>query len=63
MRRLRNALIGGTAAAMLAAPLLPATPAAAQDYDCEMHAPFDPVEEAIECVRYIIVILIDDPLV
>lgn len=63
MKRIRNGVIAATAAAALAVPVLPAAPAAAQDYDCQI-SPIGPSHipgEVVDCVIYIIITAIADP--
>ncbi|HEV2755452.1 MAG TPA: hypothetical protein VG318_06710 [Actinomycetota bacterium] len=63
MRRIRNGIIAASTAAALAVPLLPAAPAAAQDYDCQI-SPIGPSHipgEVVDCVIFILITAIGDP--
>ncbi|MDQ3915960.1 MAG: hypothetical protein M3323_11660 [Actinomycetota bacterium] len=62
-KRFRNAVLATTAAAAIAVPVMPASPAVAQDYDCQIAiiGPSHIPQEVLDCVYYILISAIDWP--
>ena len=60
---IRKGLVAATAAATIAVPLMPATPAVAQDYDCQIAiiGPSSIPGEVVDCVYFILITAINDP--
>ncbi|HEV2755453.1 MAG TPA: hypothetical protein VG318_06715 [Actinomycetota bacterium] len=60
MTKLRRSIATVAAAAALAVPVLPATPAVAQTHDCKIMGGGNYVAEVVDCV-YLVLSLIADP--
>lgn len=57
----RRSVAGALTAATIAFPVVTATPAAAQTYDCRFMGVSYLVQDAVECVYFILITAIDDP--